>query len=832
MSGSAAAKPSPSKTATAPRKRRKRTTTGGAPDDCFACAQNGVKCDRRRPYCSQCLDRGKDCSGYKTTLTWGVGVASRGKLRGRALPVSDGQSTASSLKERRHSAFKTSPRPSHRRASPVKAVPVVPSSVPEAEPTALYDTTQHWPATAIQQPDLPNDVRSMLPSHDHVFGLNGPSAMLQRPVDAHPHQIPNYSFDIHTTSSGISEPTQEAWAQPVSVPHTTAYTAYVDHGHPVPLQWPQPTTGKRSASFDDDPDIEEAYMASLASETSQPPISVYRPDQNQIQIQNQHTWTISQSPFANSLPDLLLEQSVGRTPRIRYLISYFAEVIAPVIVAFDSPSNPYRTRILQLAHHSDTLQHAIAALSASNIRQRREEKIHSTERTEPSRMSSMAHRALTDASFQERHGIRDIGGSNNEEIFHKSVAIRSLNAQLADPLKRHHDSVLATLLVLCLFHICETGVAQFQTQFAGVRKLLSMRRRTNVLDSEEAKWCTRMFTWFDAMTATINNREGQLQGPLLDMTCLSDEEWAMENLAGCDGRLFKVIARLGRLNVLAQKKPVDPSYKINMHAAMPVLPPSVSHYTPNGMNVAYATNLYSNPPVQVGNAEFWTEWHSVRQQLEGWRLDALSLAGGHDLSTLSPPYSCGSLSSSPSSAPTFASVPMSPGSKSLVAPNNMTDLSNISEAFRYSALLYTERLAYPDLPSTHPRIQTFVLTAMHYIAAVRSDVYLLWPLFVTGSECVYAEHRAAIRDRCRDIQKDSGFYNNISCLELLEKIWARNPVVQTQDQVIYNSFNGMSGNPVSNVRTQVHQKATRHDQGFKWQSIVDEEGLDGEYIVI
>ncbi|CRG83849.1 hypothetical protein PISL3812_01205 [Talaromyces islandicus] len=831
MSGSAAAKRSPSKTATAPRKRRKRTTTGGAPDDCFACAQNGLKCDRRRPYCSPCLDRGKDCSGYKTTLTWGVGVASRGKLRGRALPVSDGQSTASSPKERRHSAFKSSPPPSHRRDSTVKAVPVVPSSVPEAEPTALYDT-QPWPATAIQQPDPQNDGRSMLPSHGQVFGLNGPSAMLQSPVDAHPQRISHYSFDIHTTSSGVSESTQEVWTQPVCVPHTSAYTAYADHPHSVPFQWPAPTTSKRSASFDDDLEIDEAYMASLASETSQaPPTTVYGPDQIQHQIQNQHTWAVSQSPFANSLPDLLLEQSVGRTPRIRYLISYFAEVIAPVIVAFDSPSNPYRTRILQLAHHSDTLQHAIAALSASNIRQRREEKIQSTERTEPSRMSSMAHRALTDASFQARHGFRDIGGSNNEEIFHKSVAIRSLNEQLADPSKRHHDSVLATLLVLCLFHICETGVAQFQTQFAGVRKLLSMRRRTNALESEEARWCTRMFTWFDAMTATINNREGQLQGPPLEMTCLSDEEWAMENLAGCDGRLFKVLARLGRLNVLSQNRPVDPSYNIDRPAAMPVLPPSISHYTPNGM--AYATNIYSNPPVQVGNAEFWTEWHSVRQQLEGWRLDSVSLTGGHDHNTSSPPYSCGSLSSSPSSAPTFASVPLSPSAKSLVvAPKNITDLSNISEAFRYSALLYTERLAYPDIPSTHPRIQTFVLTAMHYIAAVRSDVYLLWPLFVTGSECVYAEHRAAIRDRCRDIQKDSGFYNNISCLELLEKIWARNPVVQTQDEVIYNNFSGMPGNPVSNMRTQVPHKATRREQGFKWQSIVEEEGLDGEYIVI
>ncbi|KAG5971696.1 hypothetical protein E4U56_006676 [Claviceps arundinis] len=70
------------------RKRRRRTTGGGAADDCFTCSKrSGVKCDRRRPYCSQCLEIGDECSGYKTQLTWGVGVASRGKLRGLSLPI-------------------------------------------------------------------------------------------------------------------------------------------------------------------------------------------------------------------------------------------------------------------------------------------------------------------------------------------------------------------------------------------------------------------------------------------------------------------------------------------------------------------------------------------------------------------------------------------------------------------------------------------------------------------------------------------------------------------------------------------------------------------------
>ncbi|PFH55309.1 hypothetical protein XA68_10133 [Ophiocordyceps unilateralis] len=77
----------PVKDATTVRKRRRRAPAGGAPDDCFTCSKRNIKCDRRRPYCSQCLEIGNDCSGYKTQLTWGVGVASRGKLRGLSLPI-------------------------------------------------------------------------------------------------------------------------------------------------------------------------------------------------------------------------------------------------------------------------------------------------------------------------------------------------------------------------------------------------------------------------------------------------------------------------------------------------------------------------------------------------------------------------------------------------------------------------------------------------------------------------------------------------------------------------------------------------------------------------
>ncbi len=89
------------------RKRRRRAPASGALEDCFACSKRNSKCDRRRPYCSQCLEVGKECSGYKTQLTWGVGVASRGKLRGLSLPVARSAPAAKSPPANRPRALST-----------------------------------------------------------------------------------------------------------------------------------------------------------------------------------------------------------------------------------------------------------------------------------------------------------------------------------------------------------------------------------------------------------------------------------------------------------------------------------------------------------------------------------------------------------------------------------------------------------------------------------------------------------------------------------------------------------------------------------------------------
>jgi len=63
--------------------------------DCRVCNRRRIKCDRRVPTCSKCEKRGLTCSGYGVLLKWDQGVASRGKLKGRSIPISAGDTPVS-----------------------------------------------------------------------------------------------------------------------------------------------------------------------------------------------------------------------------------------------------------------------------------------------------------------------------------------------------------------------------------------------------------------------------------------------------------------------------------------------------------------------------------------------------------------------------------------------------------------------------------------------------------------------------------------------------------------------------------------------------------------
>ncbi|KAL5343147.1 fungal-specific transcription factor domain-containing protein [Aspergillus crustosus] len=774
MSQASQAKTRKNPTASAPRRRRKRTVATGATHDCFTCARNGASCDRRRPYCSQCLDDGLECSGYKTTLTWGVGVASRGKLRGLSLPVPDAQPAAGgNPKPRRASGHEEPQSPSNTSVS---------APQPYSHPSPVSDSA------------CENALPINIPSPQvQPASWGQPSPAYYLPNNVSTHTLTEHSTDVDSASA------QGSWA------------------------------GSWSPSFQSPPTASWSYSPHAEGTGTD--------DTNEDERRNCHAYHIvghhQRSP---SFSQLLLARSVGRTPRLRYLISYYAEVIAPVIVAFDSPTNPFRTSILRMAQGSTSLQEAIATLATSNLRQRRERGTFSTERTESARMSSLAHRALADVPVHESSDPSIPEELGHEEQYHRGKAVQELNKELGDPQKRLSDSVLATLLILCLFHVCDTGVGQFKTQFAGVTKLLAIRMRASPYLTDELKWFIRMFTWYDTMTATTNDREIQLHSKYVDLTAATDGEWGLENLAGCDAGLFKVISNLGRLNILSQNQELNtqPSPHIFIPTSAP--PPSMAYYT------QVDPYLFPLPtPPRPGDQTqkplsptFWAEWFSMKQQLEAWRFPQerlnqnLSVDSGFDISPTS------------STMHAYMSPPSSPVYQGGIAPQNVEDVFHISESFRHSALLYSERLAYPDLPSSHPRIQQIVQRSMSHISAVKSDVYLLWPLFITGSECVFQEHRMVIEERCKDISKDSGFCNNLSCLELLQNIWANSPPLSIPDA--NNNFHDRptehempvypAGWSVLDDVIALTSSTGYNNQGFRWHQVMQAKRADGEYMVV
>jgi len=779
------------------RKRRKRTVVSGAPDDCFACSKRGAQCDRRRPYCSQCLELGRECSGYKTTLTWGVGVASRGKLRGQKLPVMDEAASESSAKPPK--AQKSTPSRSQTQAQSSKqSFPTTPpaASTPEMGFSSFnagtfnsFEADSPHPSVASNIPDVSNGM---------AWTMDMPDPQSWSSISAAPPQI-----------SGLPLPTRPAMASPsISSEVSLAYAPMLspDASFATPV-WP-------------------VARDWTSSNTTPPQDADEEIDRNNPQYSM--LWDAGHSP---SYSQLLLARSVGRTPRLRYLISYFAEVIAPMIVAFDTPTNPFRTHVLRLAQGSDALQEAIATLATSNLRQRREKNHMSTERTLPARMSSMAHRALTDEAFQDKYGISMVEGYMREENHHRGMAVKALNADLADPHRRLSDSVLATLLILCLFHGCDTGVAEFRTQFAGVTRLLAIRMRHSPVLTDDLKWFIRMFSWFDTLTATTNDRDVQLRGRCLEISSTTDGEWGLENLAGCDGRLFKMISQLGRLNLLSQDQKPTESRPADVTIPTASLPPSMifpgwdsipQATGPGAMADGYGFSMPTPPqstdqPRKPSSPEFWTEWYSLRQRLESWRFDPPT-APSTEFSFPSPPLSASTFSFNPSH---FIQTPPTPPPYQ-VASENLQDVYQISECFRHAALLYCERLAEPSLPSQHPRIQHLVRLAMHCLCTVQSDVYLLWPLFIVGSECVQEDHRSAIRNRCKDISKDSGFVNNLSCLELLEKIWAEHS--EESSYPVYPSDLGPPP-PLDGSKAQVTSQA------FRWSRVMQAKRGDGEYMV-
>lgn len=470
--------------------------------------------------------------------------------------------------------------------------------------------------------------------------------------------------------------------------------------------------------------------------------------------------TAMDPPITNVSPELIA--------RMPFFLDYYEHTMCPLMVFIDGPNNPFREHILSLATGSRSLQHAICALAACNLRMKRK--------------LSLGQRAR-DLSESGGEDSMPEDQTLSEEYQHRNLAAHLLTEQLNDANNARHDSALATILILCHYRMAESGIAKFHTQFAGVKKILSMRRMGPFPPSRDSIWLEAIFTYFDAISASINDREAQLNtsffGVMPDAQVLP---LGSENLVGCDRELFKTIMKLGRLNLLSQHRPVQ-----NLLSASPLsrpgMPSRSQSSSPNlqgGFKPTHQSHLsvdvYGSSPSRFdGNgfgttlndedimsaalsssyddhrSTFWREWKDARIALQSWEFDPQRLIASLTAFT-------GNASPNP---PTSAQI---------------RDLGSLSEAFRYAALLYTERLASPNVPSAHNNFRNLVSQVVYYATSLETgssaEKFLLWPLFVAGSECVNELQQNIVRSKCREIMDRSGYMNNLAALDVLERLWA------------------------------------------------------------
>ncbi|KJK82797.1 hypothetical protein H634G_01934 [Metarhizium anisopliae BRIP 53293] len=825
------------KDAAAVRKRRRRAPAGGAADDCFTCSKRNVKCDRRRPYCSQCLEIGNECSGYKTQLTWGVGVASRGKLRGLSLPIAKAPPVSREPKK--------SPVTRGRANSTAAVMAAHWAEQEEARrhrgPIDIPSVTHSVSTPANSYPGPGYDYLSM--SHpengtatvpQHGWGNIHYSSGLVHSPDA----TPKYSkFPLPLITDGLSSsvdsvsdvdylsPLSQTYSRdemPFGSGSSVIYDGYGRNQHSPVSQSPPsglvldhtrvPTScpglvyaaSEHSSSINSHLDPFDTHLSQKlmreCDSLSVPQIDVYNSSCSPVAS----SWTSSshqreeelQSPqsehTSNRWPTTLREPEPLRVSpdlaaRMPFFMDYYKNTIAPSMVYIDGPHNPFRDHILQLAVHSQSLQHAICALSACNLRMKR--KLSLGQDTQ-----ELLEKLTTEKNVTDSLGDRQPDDpSLAEEFQHRNLAVNLLNEHLNDPLKSTHDSVLATILLLCHYRMVESGVAKFHTQFAGVKKILSMRTE-QFGHSRGSAWIEALFTYFDAISASINDREAQLAPAVDDGLPLLP--LGAENLVGCDRELFKTISKLGRLNLLSQHRPVQnmassrrpsadtaPTHRMvrspvghpygagitnvgsvhmqqNQHAQQQpqhqqshqlsdMYPIPAHRFDGNGFGTTLnddeilASAMCTSAAFDDSRSLFWREWKDARLALQNWQFDAAVVA---------------------------ASLPGSP------CPSQIRDLGSLSEAFRYAALLYTERLAGPSTPSSHTNFQNLVSQVVYYATSLdagsTAEKFLLWPLFVAGSECVNELQQNIVRTKCRDIMARSGYMNNLSALDILEKLWA------------------------------------------------------------
>lgn len=767
-----------------------------------------MECDRRRPYCSQCLEHDKSCSGYKTALTWNVGVASRGKLRGMALPIATSEKVSRRSEARGRKRWIASSQMPELDSEGSDCHPATTSQ--SSDPSAQMGTRQYsfvnmdpmHSATTLTVPTSSPRCRSAPQSEAHTSPrlrkrprrhssdpLLAPYSDPLRGLEYLPFQASDLGLlsDQGFGMSMASSPTApwavapEPYHEPLLGFPVRGDSSTEDfYTEPEPIGWLGDSfSGPNLDSVITDyprqklsPEIAASAVTADNVLLNQEGFDVYgfatnkaiwgddlRADNNIGCSAQDQAMNFNAISYADSLV-LGVSQppsfQSGQISNVRCLMDYYDRVIPPVSTTFTGPVYPHKTQILRLAAGSGALQYAIAALSANYMRQR-----CACARPYPSRQpfSDFFHDEFI-RQYSSAHNMLDAGrnqipflclGERLQKEFHfKGLASRLVNEQLGDMGLRKDDSLEATILILCLDHVCGMGLANLKRRFASVTKILSLHGDCTTISIKSMTWLAIMFTWFDSMILAGGPGKGHC--PVRDTIAsgIIEGSWKREGLAGCNGKLFSIITQLGRLSLASG----DPF--IQAHQAANVgfgqISTSANHqYDYHTMNPNQPDDGRPAPFVDAGTdprTRFWRERNEIQAELDGWQWDP----------------------------------PMRNQNCPKTTPFRHINSCHVSESFRCAALLYIEFLASSRMAGMQPRVGSLVKRVAYHVSNVEADVSLLLPLFVAGLDDPAEQTCHLMGEGCLDLTEDSDFLKNVPALEMSLQLWRAQDGDDTADR--------------------------------------------------
>ncbi|PGH03703.1 hypothetical protein AJ79_07285 [Helicocarpus griseus UAMH5409] len=445
------------------------------------------------------------------------------------------------------------------------------------------------------------------------------------------------------------------------------------------------------------------------------------------------------SPESHSYtPSILVDPLYQGLDKVsRYYLAHYDRVLCRLMVLIEVPNNnPYR-RLLQMVNASPALCAATVAVGACH-------NLHALHYSGQSSFynATSKHRTSSEDGEEFRRSPNpNVRSTYQHMLMFKHRALHHLKRSLSDPKTRRDEVTIATVLLLIILDMVESGRGAWKLHVEGAKKLLETRLGSPSEDTTELSALTypacdsfNIFLagtcmTFDIMGSTLSP-SGTWTEPILSQltespNLLSDTEKNM--FLGCPAYLLRIILFISSLRH-ADSSPRTLSPKADIATIL-------SHI-----------NAFEPGP-----------WAQKMQQSVSTNSAELPISEPYLLSRLSPAWNS-SLDSPKDTA--FPDAPY-----------------HLASAYKIAITLYATRILLHPSPEESPSFAEQVTSVLTHISHISPTCELfksiLWPTFIAGTECRCPQQRVWIRDRLE--QQWRGFWtvNIRAASRVLDAIWSR-----------------------------------------------------------